>query len=86
MKVMEPPAKPRSARSRGAVTVAVALGWIVVMLALAEVLVSAQADARRGDALTREKVLDPVEENKSHHARELAAGSAQPRPSRILWA
>ena len=39
--------KPRSARSRGAVMLAVAVGWIVVMLALAELLGSSQAHARR---------------------------------------
>jgi hypothetical protein len=49
MKVMELRTKPRRARSRGAVVLAVALAWIVVMLALAEVLASAssQAHARR---------------------------------------
>jgi diguanylate cyclase (GGDEF)-like protein len=44
---MHPRAKPRSARSRGAVMLAVALGWIVVMLVLAEVLATSQAHARR---------------------------------------
>jgi diguanylate cyclase (GGDEF)-like protein len=43
---MEPRAKPRSARSRGAVMLAVALGWIVVMFGLAELLASSQAHAR----------------------------------------
>jgi diguanylate cyclase (GGDEF)-like protein len=38
---------PRRARLRGAVVVAVALGWIVVMLALAELLATSQAHARR---------------------------------------
>jgi diguanylate cyclase (GGDEF)-like protein len=47
MKVMDPRAKPRPARSRGAVVLAVALGWIVVMLALAELLATSQAHARR---------------------------------------
>jgi diguanylate cyclase (GGDEF)-like protein len=44
---MESRAKPRPARSRGAVMLAVALGWIVVMLALAELLATSQAHARR---------------------------------------
>jgi diguanylate cyclase (GGDEF)-like protein len=39
--------KLRPARSRGAVMVAVALGWIVVMLALADLLATSQAHARR---------------------------------------
>jgi diguanylate cyclase (GGDEF)-like protein len=47
MKVMEPQAKSRPARSRGAVVLALALGWIVVMLALAELLATSQAHARR---------------------------------------
>jgi hypothetical protein len=47
MKVMEPRTKPRPARSRSAVVLAVALGWIVVMLALAQLLATSQAHARR---------------------------------------
>jgi hypothetical protein len=44
---MESGAKPRPVRSRAAVVLVVALGWIVVMFALAEVLASSQAHARR---------------------------------------
>ena len=47
VKVMQPRAKPSPARARGAVMLAVALGWIVVMLALAELLATSQAHARR---------------------------------------
>jgi diguanylate cyclase (GGDEF)-like protein len=47
VKIMKPFVKPRSALSRGAVMLAVALGWIVVMLALAELLATSQAHARR---------------------------------------
>jgi hypothetical protein len=44
---MDSRAKPKPARSRRAVTVAVALGWIVVMLALAQLLATSQAHGRR---------------------------------------
>ena len=37
----------RAHRMRGAVVVAVALGWVVVILALAELLATSQAHARR---------------------------------------
>ena len=43
---MEPRAKRRSAWSRGAVMLAVALGWIVVIFGLAELLASSQQHAR----------------------------------------
>ena len=44
---MEPRAKPRAARSRGAVMLAVALAWVVLMLALAQLLATSQGHARR---------------------------------------
>jgi diguanylate cyclase (GGDEF)-like protein len=47
VKVMDLRATPRPARARGAVMLSVALGWIVVMLALADLLATSQAHARR---------------------------------------
>src|ERR1700684_3966435 len=91
---MEPRVNPRPARSRGAVVVAIALGWIVVMLALAELLATSQAHARHDVAQKRAARTEAGAEFSSLYVKDLLARErtqasswlAVRRPSRLSLA
>lgn len=91
MKVMEPHTTPRPARSRGAIMLAVALGWIIVMLALAELLATSQAHARRDIAQRLTARVQAGAEFSSLYVKDVLVRERQqaaswlsvPRPTRL---